>query len=91
MFRVPYAIAVRAAASIAGLGLAACATEPPRHAEVVTMKAGQRTPAASPPPGTVWRLEEHDLARLSPKPVVPAPPPPNWPPPPRPNEPAPYY
>lgn len=70
----------------AALGLAACATEPPRYGEVVTMKAGEAQATTDyPAPGTVWRLDEKDLKTLSPTPIVPAPPPPNLPPPPRPN------
>jgi hypothetical protein len=67
--------------------LAACAVEPPRYGEVVTMKASDAARAAGyPEPGTVWRLDESDLKALSPNPIVPAPPPPRLPPPPRPNE-----
>jgi hypothetical protein len=70
----------------AALGLAACASEPPRYGEVVTMKAGEaQATSGQPGPGTVWRLDEGDLKALSPTPIVPAPPPPNLPPPPRPN------
>ena len=72
--------------------LAACAAEPPRHGEVVTMKASEAAAlSGSPQPGTVWRLDEADLRALSPAPIVPAPPPPRYPPPPRPNEPYPPY
>jgi hypothetical protein len=71
--------------------LAACAVEPPRYGEVITLKAGEAPPASHyPEPGTVWRLDESDLTRLSPAPLVPAPPPPRLPPPPRPDDP-PYY
>jgi hypothetical protein len=67
--------------------LAACASEPPRYGEVVTMKAGEAARAVGyPAPGTVWRLDDGDLKALSPAPIVPAPPPPRLPPPPRPNE-----
>ena len=59
------------------------------------MKADAPAPAAFPAPGTVWRLDERDLASLSPAPIAEPPPPPRWPPPPRPNEypppPAYYY
>ena len=65
--------------------LVGCAVEPPRHSEVVTMKAGEATPSAYPDTGVVWRLDESDLRTLSPRPIVPPPPPPNLPPPPRPN------
>jgi hypothetical protein len=62
--------------------LAACASAPPRHGEVVTMRAGEApNDAAYPAPGTVWRLDENDLKALSPAPLVPAPPPPRRPPP----------
>jgi hypothetical protein len=74
--------------------LAACASDPPRYGEVVTMKAAEASSVAgSPPPGTVWRLEERDLRALSPAPIVEPPPPPRLPPPPRPNDPPPpvYY
>ena len=76
--------------------LAACAAEPPRYGEVITLRAGEAPPAADyPGPGTVWRLDERDLTRLSPAPLVPAPPPPQLPPPPRPDDwsyyGAPYY
>ena len=74
--------------------LGACAVEPPRYGEVVTMKADEAARVAGrPAPGTVWRLDESDLAKLSPAPLVPAPPPPRLPPPPRPNDPYPpgYY
>ena len=67
--------------------LAACAVEPPRYGEVVTMKAAEAARAEGyPGPGTVWRLDEADLNALSPNPIVPAPPPPRLPPPPRPND-----
>ena len=67
--------------------LAACATQPPRYSEVVTMKASDAARATGyPQPGTVWRLDAADLQALSPNPIVPAPPPPRLPPPPRPNE-----
>jgi hypothetical protein len=67
--------------------LCACASPPPRYGEVVTMKAGEASAASGyPAPGTVWRLDEHDLKALSPAPIVPAPPPPRLPPPRRPNE-----
>jgi hypothetical protein len=66
--------------------VAACAAEPPAYRDVVTVKAGQMPPdSAYPPPGTVWRLEENDLKRLSPAPFVEPPPPPRLPPPPRPD------
>jgi hypothetical protein len=71
--------------------LVACAAEPPRYGEVVTWKAGEPPPASDfPGPGTVWRLDESDLMRLSPAPLVPAPPPPQLPPPPRADD-WPYY
>ena len=63
--------------------LGACASEPPRYNEVITLKAGQ-TPPPYQSPGTVLRLDEADLKALSPAPIVPAPPPPRIPPP-RPN------
>jgi hypothetical protein len=67
--------------------LCACASEPVRHGEVITMKASDAPRAAAyPARGTVWRLDEQDLKTLSPAPIVPAPPPPRRPPPPRPNE-----
>ena len=71
--------------SIAAL-LGACASEPVRYGEVVTMKAGDAARASGyPAQGTLWRLDEADLKALSPAPLVPAPPPPRLPPPPRPN------
>jgi hypothetical protein len=73
---------------LAGLTLlCACASEPARHGEVITMKAGEASAVSGyPAPGTVWRLDEKDLKALSPAPIVPAPPPPRLAPPPRPNE-----
>lgn len=76
--------------------LAACASDPPRYGEVVTMRAGEAPrESAYPAPGTVWRLDENDLKTLSPAPLVPAPPPPRRPPPPRSGAfhppPPPYY
>jgi hypothetical protein len=62
--------------------LGACAAEPPRYGEVVTLKAGEaRSVSGYPGAGTVWRLDENDLKALSPRPIVPAPPPPNISPP----------
>ena len=63
--------------------LGACATEPLRYGEVITLKAGE-APPPHPAPGTVLRLDEADLKTLSPAPIVPAPPPPRIVPP-RPN------
>jgi hypothetical protein len=88
---------VRVASTVIAIAAAlnACATtEPLPHGNVVTMKANEASSlSGSPPPGTVWRLEEADLKTLSPAPVMEAPPPPRVPPPPRPNAPptAPYY
>ena len=82
------------AAFTASVLCTACATEPPRYGEVVTMKAGDAARASGyPAPGTVWRLDESDLKAMSPAPIVPAPPPPKRPPPRRPNDPYPpsYY
>ena len=77
---------------IAAFILAACAAEPPRYGEVVTLKASEAAAlSGTPHPGTVWRLDEADMKALSPAPIVPAPPPPRYPPPPRPNEPYPPY
>lgn len=68
--------------------LGACATEAPRHADVVTMNRTQADALGSTPPkGTVWRLDAGELQALSPAPIVEPPPPPNRPPPPRPNDP----
>ena len=76
-------------------GLGGCAAYAPLpYGEVVTLKAGEASSlSGSPPPGTVWRLNEADLKALSPAPIVEAPPPPRLPPPPRPNDPPfqPYY
>jgi hypothetical protein len=81
-------------AAIAAFVSACAATEPLPYGEVVTMKAGEASSVSgSPPPGTVWRLDEADLKALSPAPVLQPPPPPQLPPPPRPNAPppSPYY
>ena len=71
-------------------GCAVDATVP--YGEVVTMKADEAASrSGSPPPGTVWRLDDRDLKVLSPAPFVEPPPPPRLPPPPRPNDPPPAY
>ena len=67
--------------SIALLG--GCAVEPPRYGEVVSMKAEDAARMSGyPAPGTVWRLDEADLKKLSPAPALEPPPPPRRPPPP---------
>jgi hypothetical protein len=74
--------------------LAGCESPAPQYGDIVTMRASDAAALAGhPAPGTVWRLDEGDLAKLSPAPSVEAPPPPRLPPPPRPNDPPPagYY
>jgi hypothetical protein len=72
--------------------LAACAAQVPQHRDIVTLRAGEApVDGAFPAPGTVWRLDQSDLAALSPAPSVEAPPPPRLPPPPRPNDPPQMY
>jgi hypothetical protein len=67
-------------------------TEPLPYGDVVTVRASEASSlAGSPPPGTVWRLDEADLKALSPAPVVQPPPPPRFPPPPRYYYPPPGY
>jgi hypothetical protein len=62
--------------------LAGCASEPLRYGEVITMKPGERVAGDYPGQGTVWRLDEAELKRLSPAPYQEPPPPPRRPPPP---------
>ena len=63
--------------------LGGCVQEAPRYGEVFTMTADEAARiSGSPAPGTVWRLDEGDLKKLSPAPILPAPPPPRYPPPP---------
>jgi hypothetical protein len=62
--------------------LAACASQPPRYGEVVVMKPGEAAAGDYPAPGTVWRLDEAELNKLSPAPYQEPPPPPRRPPPP---------
>jgi hypothetical protein len=71
---------ISALASIALL--AACAPQPLRYGEVVTIKPGEHVDGDYPAPGTVWRLDEAELQKLSPAPYQEPPPPPRRPPPP---------
>jgi hypothetical protein len=75
----------RTAVLILALVLAACAQEPSRYREVLTVRAGESAPPPGSAPAVTWRLDENDLKTLSPTPIAPAPPPPRVPPPPRPN------
>ena len=63
------------------LVLGGCASEPLRYGEVVMMKPGEQSGGDYPAPGTVWRLDETELKRLSPAPYQEPPPPPRLPPP----------
>jgi hypothetical protein len=81
-----------ATAAALALALAGCAAHAPQYGEVVTMTVSEAALASDvPPPGTVWRLDERDLKRLSPAPAVEPPPAPALPPPPRPNDPPPSF
>jgi hypothetical protein len=66
-----------AAFAVLLLVLGGCASHVARETEVVTMRAEAlpQNPGL-PPHGGVWRLDERDLARLSPAPYVEPPPPP---------------
>lgn len=56
-----------------------CATTPPDDTETLRMSAQDGAEAVQyPPPGTIWRLEQHELEALGP--LVPAPDPPPAPP-----------
>jgi hypothetical protein len=56
--------------------LAGCVSEPLRYGEVVVVKPGESSAELYPTPGTVWRLDEAELKRLSPAPYQEPPPPP---------------
>ena len=83
----------------AAVVLTGCTSAPPPYGHVVTMKAGEVPPTDYPGPGTVWRLDEGELKRLSPSPLREPPPPPprplpppaSYPPPPYPPPPPGYY
>jgi hypothetical protein len=82
------------ATSLMLAALTGCVSEAPRYGQVLTMKPGEGAEGDYPAPGTVWRLDEAELKRLSPAPYQEAPPPPRRPPPPPayyPPPPPPWY
>ncbi|HEY9445626.1 MAG TPA: hypothetical protein VIQ62_01010 [Burkholderiales bacterium] len=64
-----------AIAALLALALAGCSAMPAHETRVVTMGAdASPEDRGVPPPGTTWRLDEHELLALSPAPYVPPPP-----------------